>query len=103
MKFLARAQDLYAAISDSKKDLMLTCRDVAESATDYMDRKLSIRESLQLRLHLLMCGFCRLYVRQLAVTREALRRLPRGMPSHKEIERLLRAFRSHVNDTRDQR
>jgi hypothetical protein len=77
---------------------MLTCRDVAESATDYMERELSLRESMQVRLHLLMCGFCRLYVRQLAATRDALHRLPRPLPSDEDMERLLRVFRSREDD-----
>jgi anti-sigma factor RsiW len=77
---------------------MLTCRDVAKSATDYMEGELSLRESLQVRVHLLMCGFCRLYVRQLAATRDALRRLPRPLPSDEDMERLLRMFRSRVDD-----
>jgi predicted anti-sigma-YlaC factor YlaD len=81
---------------------MLTCRDVTESATDYMERKLSMRQSLRVRLHLLMCGFCRRYVRQLAATREALRRLPRPLPSDQQVENLLRVFRSTVDDAKDQ-
>jgi hypothetical protein len=77
---------------------MPTCRDVARSATDYMERELSLRESLHVRLHLLMCTFCRLYVRQLATTRDALRRLPRPLPADEDLERLLRVFRSGVDE-----
>jgi hypothetical protein len=82
---------------------MLTCRDVAESATDYMERKLSLRESLQVRLHLLMCGFCRLYVRQLATTRDLLRRLPRALPSDEDMRSLLGTFRSRTNEDEGER
>lgn len=82
---------------------MLTCRDVARSATDYMERELSLRESLQIRLHLLMCGFCRLYVRQLAATRDALRRMLRPLPSDEEMDRLLGVFRSRVDDDKSGR
>lgn len=77
---------------------MLTCRDVTKSATDYMERELSFRESLQIRLHLLMCRFCRRYVRQLAATRDALRRMPRPLPSDADLERLLRMFRAGVDE-----
>jgi hypothetical protein len=82
---------------------MLTCRDVARSATDYMERELSLRESLQIRLHLLMCGFCRLYVRQLAATRDALRRMLRPLPSDEDMDRLLSVFRSRVDDDKSGR
>jgi hypothetical protein len=77
---------------------MLTCRDVAESATDFMEQKLSSREWLQVRLHLLLCRFCRLYVRQLSATRDALRRLPRAMPSDEDVRSLLGVFRSCRDD-----
>ncbi len=78
---------------------MLTCRDVADSATSYMERKLTLGERLQFRAHLLMCRFCRLYVRQLALTRDALRRLPRPLPSDADLDRLLHLFRSRVRHT----
>ncbi len=77
---------------------MLTCRDVTESATDYMERKLSMRQLLRVRLHLLMCRFCGRYVRQLAATREALRHLPRPLPSDQQVENLLQVFRSTADD-----
>lgn len=76
---------------------MLTCRDASQSATDYMEHRLSWRGWLQVGLHLLMCGFCRMYVRQLATTRDVLRRLPGPLPSDEEMERLLNVFRSRVD------
>ena len=78
---------------------MLTCRDVASRATEYMEGGLSIRARLEFRMHLLMCGVCRLYVRQLVVTRQALRRLPRALPSDDDLDLLLGMFRSasHTN------
>ncbi len=82
---------------------MLTCRDVANSATDCMERTLPLRQSLQVRLHLLMCGMCRLYVRQLAATRDVLRRLPRPLPSNEDMDRLLRVFRSRVDEDNPRR
>jgi hypothetical protein len=82
---------------------MLTCRDVTESATDYMERTLSRRESLQVRLHLLMCGFCRLYIRQLATTRDLLRRLPRSVPPDQDVQSLLGAYRSRTDEDEGER
>jgi len=55
---------------------MLKCRDVAEQASEYIDRELSWRGYLAVRLHLLMCRVCREYVRQLALVTRALRHLP---------------------------
>jgi hypothetical protein len=83
---------------------MLTCRDVVNSATDYMERKLSLRQRLQVRMHLLMCRFCRRYLRQLALTRAVLRRLPPPLPSDEALDRVLQIFRSRSrsagNDSR---
>jgi hypothetical protein len=72
---------------------MPTCRDVADRATDYMERRLSVAERVRVAMHLLMCSVCRLYVRQLTVTRDVLRRLPRPLPSDEELDRMLHVFR----------
>ena len=81
---------------------MLTCRDVATSATEYMEGGLSMRTRLEFRVHLLLCRVCRLYVGQLAVTRLALRWLRRPLPSDQDLDVLLQMFRSDRNaPTRD--
>lgn len=56
--------------------MMLTCRDVAAQASDYIDRALAWRSRLALALHLRMCAACREYVRQLTLVAGSLRRLP---------------------------
>jgi hypothetical protein len=55
---------------------MLNCREVAEWASEYIDRELSWRGYLAVRLHLLMCRLCREYVRQLSLVARTLRHLP---------------------------
>ncbi len=52
---------------------MLPCRRASELISDAMDRRLSVRERILLRIHLLLCGACRTYRRQLALIRRALR------------------------------
>jgi anti-sigma factor RsiW len=47
---------------------MLRCRDIAEQASDYVDGQLSWRRQLAVRLHLVMCLFCRRYTRQMRST-----------------------------------
>jgi hypothetical protein len=44
---------------------MLKCHDVAHLASDYLDHQMSLRARLSLMLHLLMCGHCSAFVRQL--------------------------------------
>ena len=77
---------------------MFTCRDVAPRATDYLERNLSLADRARVAMHLLVCSFCRLYVRQLTVTRDVLRRLPRPLPSDQELDRLLHVFRSGIRN-----
>ncbi|QBQ55277.1 zf-HC2 domain-containing protein [Nitrosococcus wardiae] len=48
---------------------MLSCREVTEKASDYLENTPPYRQRLGIRLHLLLCHHCRRYLRQLrAVT-----------------------------------
>lgn len=73
---------------------MLNCREITERASDFLDATLPWRVRLQVRLHLMMCRFCREYVRQMALVVGSLRRLPRQEPSggtHRDLMALFRA------------
>ena len=48
---------------------MLSCKDVAQLASESLDRSLSLREWLSLRLHILRCDMCSRYVDQLKFLR----------------------------------
>ena len=43
---------------------MLSCKEVTERAGDWTDGQLSWRERLAMRLHLLLCAFCRRFLKQ---------------------------------------
>lgn len=47
---------------------MLTCKELSEKATDYLESALSPAQLAGVKLHLLMCKHCRAYVDQLAKT-----------------------------------
>lgn len=51
---------------------MLSCREVASRASDYVDRNLSRRERLVMQLHLMMCVRCRRFVRHVRLLVAAL-------------------------------
>lgn len=53
--------------------IVLTCRDVAAHATDYMEGALPVRTRLAVRLHLVLCRMCRTYLDQLRRTAGLLR------------------------------
>jgi hypothetical protein len=78
---------------------MLNCREITGRASEFLDATLPWHVRVQMRLHLLMCRFCREYVRQLALVVATLRHLPlRHLPVEEpsaELQRkLLTAFRA---------
>lgn len=54
---------------------MLSCRQVNERGTDYLERQLNWRGRLAVRAHLLICSYCRRFLRQLTLTRATLQRI----------------------------
>jgi hypothetical protein len=59
---------------------VLKCREVTELATDYMERELSLRAWLAVRLHLALCDMCRTYLDQLRKTKRLLGVTPTPTP-----------------------
>ena len=51
---------------------MLSCREVTEQATEYLEGDLSFWRRLVIRLHLGMCRHCQEFVRQIELTAAAL-------------------------------
>lgn len=52
---------------------MLSCRDVHALVTRAQDERLPWRVQLGMRFHLMMCGACRNFERQMAFLRDAMR------------------------------
>lgn len=48
---------------------MLSCREIPEIASDYINREGSTRTRVMVSLHLAQCKHCRTYVRGLKITR----------------------------------
>jgi len=57
---------------------MLSCRQATQLMSQELDRPLSLRERLGLRLHVMICGACDNYRRHMRILRDACRRLGRG-------------------------
>ncbi len=55
---------------------MKTCKDVHRLVIEGQDRKLSLVERVEVRVHLLMCAACRRFERQMDLLREAMKRYP---------------------------
>ena len=73
---------------------MLNCKEITDRASDFVDAGLPWQTRLQVRLHLMMCRFCREYIRQIDLLARALRRLPGQEPSPELQQELLALFRA---------
>jgi anti-sigma factor RsiW len=72
----------------------MTCRQVVELMTDYLEGSLSVLERARFEEHIAGCDGCRAYVAQLRTTRKVVGRLA-DEPVPAAVEReLLEAFRS---------
>jgi len=72
---------------------MLTCRELTELVTDYLEDRLSFMDRLRFRMHVGMCRHCRAYLDQMKQTIRALVHLPaEEIPSDIRDE-LLQRFR----------
>jgi len=54
---------------------MLKCKQITERSDEYISGDLGIYERIQFRVHLLMCQYCRRYVRQTKILIVVLQRL----------------------------
>ncbi len=55
---------------------MLSCQEITEIITDYLEGRLSLRDRMRFQMHVGMCKHCRAYLRQMRATIGSLGRLP---------------------------
>ncbi len=73
---------------------MLTCKELTELITDYLEGRMSLGQRLRFQLHLGMCRRCRIYLRQMKMTIQTLGKLPDEPIPADVREELLMRFRS---------
>ena len=71
----------------------LTCRELVELVTDYLEDRLPADARARFEGHLAGCNGCQAYVEQMRMTLQALGRLPEERLSDGAREALLGAFR----------
>ena len=69
---------------------MLSCQEMTELITDYLERRLSFVDRARFQMHLGMCRHCRLYLRQMKLSVAALDGVP-PEPVPDEVMKLLLA------------
>jgi predicted anti-sigma-YlaC factor YlaD len=72
---------------------MLTCRQMTELVTDYLESRMIWWDRVRFQMHLGMCRHCREYVRQMKETIRAAGRVRIDPPPAAVEEELLRRFR----------
>ena len=70
----------------------LTCRELAERASHYLEDKLPFSTKVRVGLHLLCCSHCRAYLQQIDLVSSALKSLPKQYPSPSNHLRLREQF-----------
>src|SRR5262249_54449737 len=73
MKFLKR---FAAAVKSALRTLSPDCREVSRVQSEAFDHSLSATKRAGLRMHLLMCRWCRRYGKQIRILRQAVREHP---------------------------
>ncbi len=73
---------------------MLTCRELTELVTDYVEGRQTFVERMRFELHLGMCRHCRAYLRQMRDTVQILGNLPEEAIPPRMRDDLLERFRA---------
>lgn len=55
---------------------MLTCREIVELLTEYLEGRMPFTQRLRFQFHLGICRSCRRYLRQMRTTMQTLGKLP---------------------------
>jgi len=71
---------------------MLSCKELTELITDYVEGRLSLMQRMRFKLHLGLCRDCREYLRQMRLTVRTLGRLPEESLTPAIREKLLEQF-----------
>jgi anti-sigma factor RsiW len=71
----------------------ISCREVVEIVTDYLDRALSTEDHARVEAHLAACPPCVTYVEQIRSTRRLAAAAEAELEQHPDRDALLSAFR----------
>ena len=72
---------------------MMTCKELTELITDYLEGRLSIWDRMMFQMHVGMCRHCREYLRQMKTTVRTVGALPAEAPPPEVTDALLARFK----------
>jgi hypothetical protein len=70
----------------------ITCKEVVQWASAYLDEYVGDERKRQIVLHLAICAGCETYVKQIATVRDVVRLLPKAVEEPSDSHRLRQAF-----------
>lgn len=71
---------------------MMSCSEITELVTAYLDRRMPLSQRMAFRMHMLMCPHCRRYLRQVRATVALTGKLPTEPVPEEVREDLVRAL-----------
>lgn len=75
---------------------MLSCKQVATLASDYLDKNTNSSLKWQMRVHLMMCANCRRFMRHLKITQQVAAGMAQ-QPAEVDAEQILKRVRESLN------
>jgi len=73
---------------------MLTCAEITELVTAYLEKQMPWRRRMAFRMHIGMCRHCRAYLRQMRTTVQTLGHMPAEPIPTDVLDELARRLRS---------
>lgn len=78
---------------------MLSCKDITENASAYLDKEMPLSARMSMRLHLFMCHHCRRYMDQLQMTVNTLKMMKKDDPVDEQANNdLIELFKQEVKN-----
>jgi predicted anti-sigma-YlaC factor YlaD len=75
----------------------ITCQEVVQWASAYLDEHVSDERKRHIVLHLAICAGCETYINQIATVRDAMQLLPKAEEQPSELHRLRQVFMAHTH------
>jgi|GEM_PF-2110127 len=70
----------------------ITCQEIAQWASAYLDEHVGDERKRQIAVHLAICAGCETYVKQIATVRDVVKVLPKAVEQPSNSQRLRQAF-----------
>ena len=71
---------------------MLSCKEITEQSSEYIDKNMSFYQRMQYKLHLAMCHNCRRFMDQFKITVNTVEKMEPEKLSDEAIEKQVRAL-----------